>query len=111
VIGKRSLGTVMSIIEYKYMITIKQLEEMQKWSKSQKENERILVLKKVVLSGISEKSLLNKMDFLMLKISEHDKVIEKIRLNIDVLKYKSRTKYFDLKEQLSNLNTLTFQNQ
>ena len=81
---------------------------MQKFSKNQRETERISSLKKVVLSGISEQSLLNQRTSLTLKIAEYDEIISKMRFDIDVRKYKVRIKYTDLQKQQINLNTLLF---
>jgi|TARA_R110000764_G_scaffold213104_1_gene299484 hypothetical protein len=81
---------------------------MQKFSKNQRENERISSLKKVVLSGISEQSLLNQRTALTLKIAEYDQIISKMRFDFDVRKYKVRIKYTDLQKQQINLNTLLF---
>jgi hypothetical protein len=81
---------------------------MQKFSKNQRETERISSLKKVVLSGISEQSLLNQRTALTLKIAEYDQIISKMRFDIDVRKYKVRIKYTDLQKQQINLNTLLF---
>tara|TARA_R110000765_G_scaffold286708_1_gene383146 strand:+ start:1030 stop:1311 length:282 start_codon:yes stop_codon:yes gene_type:complete len=90
------------------MIKIRDLDEMQKFSKNQRENERISSLKKVVLSGISEQSLLNQRTALTLKIAEYDQIISKMRFDFDVRKYKVRIKYTDLQKQQINLNTLLF---
>ena len=90
------------------MIKIRDLDEMQKFSKNQRETERISSLKKVVLSGIPEQILLNQRTALTLKIAEYDQIISKMRFDFDVRKYKVRIKYTDLQKQQINLNTLLF---